>query len=264
MNVFIREIRANLRSILLWNLGVLFIIAISMMKFSAIPASDQSMNDIIAGMPSIMKGFMGGGQFDLSSISGYYGVLFGMIVLAAAIHAMLLGTDILAKEERDKTAEFLYTKPRARVEIVSAKFAAALCSIVVFTLITWLSSMLMMSQYDDLSANAIMILMITLLLIELFFLTFGMALSALFKRAKVASAVGMGTLLFTYLLSVTINMDDSLGDIAFLSPFHYFDTANIISNGGGIHFGYALTLIILSAVSTVVTFTAYRKRDLTI
>ena len=57
----------------------------------------------------------------------------------ATIHAAMLGATIIAKEERDKTSEFLFAKPVLRSTIITAKLLAAFVNIVVFNLITFIS-----------------------------------------------------------------------------------------------------------------------------
>ena len=39
----------------------------------------------------------------------------------ATVHAAMLGADIISKEERDKTAEFLFVKPISRNKIIISK-----------------------------------------------------------------------------------------------------------------------------------------------
>ena len=62
---------------------------------------------------------LGFSDLDLSKVSGYYGMLFIYLLLMATIHAAMLGATIIAKEERDKTSEFLFVKPVSRSKVIT-------------------------------------------------------------------------------------------------------------------------------------------------
>ncbi len=111
MNIFWREMKANRRALIIWSIGVVLLVTGGMGKYAGLTASGQSINDLLAQMPSSLKAILGMGSFDLTTATGYYGVLFLYLTLIAAVHAAMLGAGIISKEERDKTAEFLFLKP---------------------------------------------------------------------------------------------------------------------------------------------------------
>ena len=106
------------------------------------------MNELFAQMPKSMQTIFGIGTFDLSKASGYYGMLFLYLLLMATIHAAMLGADIISKEERDKTSEFLLVKPISRNKIITSKLLAALINIIIFNIITLVSSIIIVGKYS--------------------------------------------------------------------------------------------------------------------
>ena len=102
MNIFLREMKAYQKSLIIWSIGVIFLIGSGMAKFEGMASSGQSMNDILAAMPKSLQAIMGTGTLDISKVSGYFGVLYIYLLLMATIHAAMLGATIIAKEERDK------------------------------------------------------------------------------------------------------------------------------------------------------------------
>ena len=70
-------------------------------------------------------------------MSGFYGIMFIYFGLMGAIAAAMWGSDIISKEERDKTVEFSLVLPVSRSRVVTAKALAALVNCIVFVLITW-------------------------------------------------------------------------------------------------------------------------------
>ncbi|MFA5881807.1 MAG: ABC transporter permease subunit, partial [Eubacteriales bacterium] len=75
-------------------------------------------------------------------------MLFLYLVVMATIHAAMLGANIIAKEERDKTAEFLLAKPVSRNEIITVKLGAGLTNILIFNAVTLLSSLVIVGHYS--------------------------------------------------------------------------------------------------------------------
>ena len=114
MNIFWREMKSHRKSLIFWSIGVFLMVVSGMGKYEAYSSQGQSINVLIADIPKSLKAVMGFSDVDLSKISGYYTILFVYILLMATIHAAMLGANIIAKEERDKTAEFLFTKPLLR------------------------------------------------------------------------------------------------------------------------------------------------------
>lgn len=77
MNIFIRELRAHRKSLIIWSVAILLMVVSSMGKFSAYAQSGQSMNEIFSNIPKTIKAVLGMGNFDLTKASGFYGnVLF--------------------------------------------------------------------------------------------------------------------------------------------------------------------------------------------
>lgn len=147
MNIFVREMKANRKSLIIWCIGVILMVAAGMTKYEVVSSSGQYMNDIISSMPKSLQVMFGIASFDLSKASGFYGVIFSYLVLMAAIHASMLGSNIISKEERDKTAEFLMVKPVSRNKVVTSKLLAAFLNIVIFNAITLISSITIVNYY---------------------------------------------------------------------------------------------------------------------
>ena len=149
MNIFLREMKSNRTSLILWCIGVLFMVATGMMKFTTLVNTGTSLNDVIADMPKSLQAIMGSNSLDLSNAIGYYGVLYLYLVVMAGIHAVMLGANIISKEEREKTVEFLLVKPISRSQMITSKLLAAFVNIFIFNVVTFISSVLMVQKYAD-------------------------------------------------------------------------------------------------------------------
>jgi len=136
MNIFLREIKANTKSLILWSIGMFFMIISGMVKYSGFSASGQSMNEIMSQVPKSIRAVLGMGDFDLTKASGFYGMLYLYLLIMVTIHASMLGANIISKEERDKTTEFLMVKPVSRTGIITAKLLAALANVIILNIVT--------------------------------------------------------------------------------------------------------------------------------
>lgn len=265
MNIFIREMKANRKSLLVWSIGIFLLIASSMGKYAALSTSGQSINDLLEQMPKSLKAIMGLGTFDLSTITGYYGVLFIYLVVMANIHAAMLGANIISKEERDKTTEFLFVKPISRSSIITSKLAASLINILILNFVTYVSSIVMVQKYSNGEAifEDITILMIGMLILQLIFLFMGTAIGAISKNPKASTSLTTGILLSTFILSVAIDINSRIENLKYLTPFKYFDDKNLLLDGGFDTVSIALSAVIIPVLFSM-TYVFYSKRDLNV
>ncbi len=97
MNIFLRELRANLKSLIIWSVVVILLIVIGVAKFSAF-ANDPQMLAILDSMPKAMLEALNLRAFNLTTLSGFYGIMFVYFGLMGAIAAAMWGSDIISKE----------------------------------------------------------------------------------------------------------------------------------------------------------------------
>lgn len=263
MNIYIKELKSHRKSLIFWCIGVILMVASGMNKYSSLYSSGQSMNDLMADMPKSLQAIMGVGSFDLSKASGYYGMLFMYLVLMATIHAAMLGATIIAKEERDKTSEFLFVKPVSREKIITAKLLAALTNIVIFNLVTFASSVIIVGKVSDGEKvnGEIAVTMMGMFLLQLLFMVIGSAISAVKKRPKTAASLATAILLLTFVLSIVIDLNENLDLLKYLTPFKYFEAKHMMVGDGLETVSVFLSLFITVAL-TYGTYLFYKKRDL--
>jgi ABC-2 type transport system permease protein len=263
MNIFMGEMKANRKSLIIWSIGVIFMVASGMGKYSSLEGTGQSMNTLMADMPKSLQAIMGVGSFDLSSPIGYFGVLFLYLAVMAAIHAAMLGANIISKEERDKTVEFLLVKPVSRTRMITSKLLASLVNITIFNLVTLASSIGMVGRFADGESytSDITLLMAGMFILQLMFLVIGTAIASMFKNVKKATSLSTAILLIFFILSIAIDMNEKLEGLRFFTPFQYYDAKDILMEGGldALYLSLSFVLIILL---TLATYMFYRKRDL--
>ncbi|NTW61701.1 ABC transporter permease subunit [Candidatus Saccharibacteria bacterium] len=263
MNIFWRELRFYSKGLVFWCLGMVILIWTSMIKYSTFSAAGQSMTELLAQFPKTIQTIFGMTGFDLSKVSGFYGVMFMYLALMATIHAAMLGSGIIAKEERDRTSEFIFVKPVTRGKVITAKIMAGILSMLVFNIVTLLSSIFFIYVYShDVSfVGDIVNLMLGLLCLQMIFFFVGTTTAAISRRPKLSASIASAILLFAFILTYLINFNSDFDLLKYLTPFKYFDAKDILGSG---HLDWAYLAITFGLISTmvVVTYTTYTARDL--
>jgi len=257
--------KANSKALALWCISVVLIIAAGMAKFVSFSASARLLNDFVVQIPKSLQVLLGIGMFDLSRAGGYYAVLFLYLQLMTAVHASMLGANIISREERDKTSEFLLSKPVSRSGIITSKLAAALVNIIIINFITLAASLAIVGKYSQGEAvsGEILVLMAGMLVLQLIFLAIGTSVAAVGKKPKNAVSSASAILLFTFILAVLTNLMSNVDILKYITPFRYFDAKTLISGPG-----FEPVFLILSAVIIAALFLAtyifYNRRDISI
>jgi len=263
VNLFLLELKTNMKSMVIWGVCTIFMVAAGMSKYSAASQTGQSMNVLISKMPRIFQSLFGVGTFDLSTAFGFYCVLFVYLVMIVTIHASLLGATIISKEEREKTSEFLYVKPITRYSILTMKILASLVLIIILNLICLLSSLVFVQFFgkEAIDMGMIVKMMGGMLLLQWLFFTIGLFCSAVAKQPKTAPAMASGVLLFSFLLYQLIMLDNRLDWMRVFTPYAYFNAANIAS-AEGVPLPYFIITAFLMVSLTIGAYKLYQTRDI--
>lgn len=263
MNIFIREMKAHRKSLLLWCIGMFFMIVSGMAKYASYTGASQSLNDILATLPKSIRTLLGMGNFDLTTLSGFYGMLYFYLLILATIHSAMLGANIVAKEEREKTTEFLMVKPVSRIGIITSKLLCGLTNVFILNLVTLIFSILIVNQYGNGEKifGTIAVLMIGMMMLQLVFLFIGTGIASISKNPKISPSIATGIILVTFLLSMIVDLNGHLSFLKYLTPFKYFQADSIMYGGGMDGFFVILSFIII-VMSIIVTYVFYNKRDL--
>lgn len=261
MNVFFRELKANRKALIIWSACMILFVLSGMGKYTAY--SSGANNEVFDKMPHTMKALFGFGAFDVTTMSGFFAFLFPYLALTTAIHAVLIGSGIISKEEQDKTSEFLMVKPVSRTAIITAKLLAALVNIIIVNLVTLVSSIAMVGVYNkgkDISSEVAMFLL-SMFIVQLIFLSLGTFISAFMKNPKASGSVATGLLLGSYVISKITDLTDRVNTLNVFSPFKYFSYESIV-NGDGLSLGIVILSLLLVAAFSASTYFFYQKRDL--
>ncbi len=262
MNIFFREIKANFKSLLIWCGILALLILIAVAKFSAF-ANDPAMVSMLDAMPQGLLDALNMRSFNLTTLTGFYGVMFIYFGLMGAIAAAIWGSDIISKEERDKTVEFSLVLPVSRSRVITAKALTALVNCILFVLATLAISLIAVQQYDPDQAfyDFLYMEMAAMFFIELIFLAVGLLLGAGMRRYKAAGSTAVAIILVTYFLSILSKMQEKLDFLKVLTPFRYFDATEFYHTGR-FEPGYLILSAGIVVVCVAAAYLVYNRRDL--
>jgi len=265
MNVYLREMKAHRKSLILWSFGVFLLIVTGMAKFAGYESSGQSINDLVSHMPKALQSLLGMGAFDLSTAKGFYGTLSLYFFVMAAIHGALVGANIISKEELDKTAEFLFAKPISRNKVITQKILAAITNLIVFNGVALITSLVIVGYYskEENFESGIIYLMAGMLILQLIYLFIGTGIGAMSKRPKKSATIATSLLLMTFILSIVIDLNSNLENLKYFTPFKYFEAKNVMFEAG-FEWVYVVLSIVIIIVFVCMTYVFYRKKDLNV
>lgn len=264
MNMYLHELKTYRKSIIIWSICLVVYFLLSANKLSALDSAGQDVNKLMEDMPRAIRAIMGG-ELDISTTAGYYGVCFVYVVLMGGIHAALLGANIIAKEEQEKTVEFLMVKPVSRTKILIGKLAASLTNMVIFNFVSFGIGIWFFKNYasSTFSTGDLVMLHAGLFLTQLIFMAIGNAIAAINKQSRSAGSLSISILLGTYFLSIIVALSDKIDFLKYFTPFKYFEVAPIVrGESWGIEYYIISLFIIIGCIGC--TFFFYQKRDLKI
>ena len=271
LNIVLRELKANFKSFLFWCLGITAIIAGGMGKYAGFSSSAQSISSIIDKTPRALLAIFGMSGIDMSTASGFYAVIFLYVMIASTVYSSMLGAGIISKEERDKTSEFLFTKPVSRVSVITSKIIAALFYTMLYSIVAMAVSFVVASMVTPESldgfgsglARDILVLSAGMLFVQLIYLFIGTGMASLIKKPGAATGSATGVMLVTYFIAMVIDMTEKLDFLKYLTPFKYFEPKKLI-NGGSFEPVFIFISVMLIALFLSATYIFFPKRDLNI
>ncbi|MHB9059685.1 MAG: ABC transporter permease subunit [Bacillota bacterium] len=265
MLVFARELRRNLRPWLVWA-GILVVVIFGVMSaYPGVSATHAQLEQLLSRLPRELLVAFGIDRVDLAGVLGYYSVKgLVVILLASSVYAVQLAAGLVAKEETDKTIEFLLSRPISRRSIIAGKVAAAGLLVVALNLVVALAGLgglgFVKAVY---SLREFWLLTAGGLLVNLTFAAIGLVLAVFVTRPRVLYPAGAGLVLFAYMVGVMAKLTPKLSGLGWLSPFNYADPPEILATqaiGGG-----SLTLFAVLIIGlTVAAFALYDRKDITI
>lgn len=261
--IYMHEFRFRLRSVIIWSLSIA---ALVLFFFSLYPAFAQDaalLNQMLARFPAELREAFGIGKVDLSSVIGFYSFLFVFVQLCLAIQAGNYGFGLVSIEESELTADFLLSKPVSRGQVFGSKLLAAFTSLTITNLVIWASSFLAILLFGSGKAyelSTMLLLLGSIVIFQLFFLSVGVIISLLVKRVRSVTPYSLGLGVGMYVLSAFSGVFKDV-KLEYITAFKHLDPSYMVQHGA-----FDTPLLVLNVavtvVSLVVSYVLYLRRDI--
>lgn len=260
MNIFLHELKSYRRSVIIWACSIAALAVMYILIFKGLGKDIAEFQSLMNNLPDMVKKLLSVYVESLSSLEGFYSFVFVYVALCGAIQAMNIGVSIISKEVREKTADFLLTKPVSRRAILTSKISAAFVSLVITNIIYLAITLLAaLSVKSEFSMKAIIMISATLLFIQLIFMVLGVIVAVLAGKIRSVTAVSLSTVFGFFV----INMFGSvIGEkaVRFITPFKFFDYGYIVKNGA-YEMPYIFTGAAFVVAAVLVSYLVYTKKD---
>lgn len=261
MNIFLHELKAYRQSMVIWGCAMSLLAVAYIFLFQGLGQDIEDFKAFLANMPDVMKKSFNILIDSISTLEGFYSFVFSFVLLCGAIQAMNLGTAIVSKEVRDRTADFLLTKPVTRIGIIMSKLLAAFTVLVVTNIIyLGLTIFAAVAVVGTFNLKIFFLISLTLFFVQLLFLALGIAVSVIAGKIKSVISVSLSTVFGLYVLG---SLGSILGEenVRYFSPFRYFDPAYIIEHAA-YETSFVVTGIVFIIAAIAVSCLVYLKKDI--
>lgn len=254
------ELRQGRTSLIIWTASIVFLLAVCIFLFPEMKGEMDEVSQVFSSMGSFSDAF-GMNQVSFGTLTGFYAIECGNILgLGGAFFAALSASAILAKEEKRKTAEFLFTHPVSRSRVLSGKLLAVFLQIVILNAAALLFALIcILAVGEGIPWEEILLMHLAYFLLqtEIAAVCFGM--SAFLRSGSYGAGLGLAILF--YFCNIIANISEDVEFLKYITPFGYADGADIAANGR-IDAGPLLFGICLGVLGIIAAYARYTRKDL--
>jgi ABC-2 type transport system permease protein len=267
-NIYFKELKRNRIAFLVWSITIVVLISWGMFFYPVIMKDDVVKQMTALFENPFMKGMMAAFGADLekfSDILGFYATYHGMyFMMLAGMYSMMTASRIISKEEHERTADFLLTRPVTRIEVIASKILAWTTYILmlngVMTLVAFIELEILKKE-QAYSLKAFLVMSCYSFLGTFFFGALGLFLSLLIKRGRNISSIMIGIVLGSYFVDAVTKITRQTMMIGFISPFRFVDH-DVLRAGYGFEWWRLFYLVGLSAIFIGSSIMIYKKKDI--
>ena len=150
------------------------------------------------------------------------------MLLIIGSYAGLLGSNILLKEESDKTIEYLNSLPVTRKTVVKCKVLASLIYIILMIIILGIFNYICLSLSGDFDKKQYLLLSITPMFSSIVIYFVCIFLSTYAHKSKKMLGASLGFVLISYVMQIFCTLAESTEFLKWFSVFTLADIRNVI------------------------------------
>ena len=260
MTLVQHELKQSRISLIVWTLSIASSLAVCVFLYPSMKNEMDAVSEMFSSMGSFTAAF-GMDKVSFGTLTGFYVVECGNIVgLGGAFFAALCGISVLAKEEKEHTAEFLMTHPVSRWRVVTDKLIAVIFQLVILNVAVYLTAVVSIALIgEDIPWKELNLLHLAYFFLQVETATVCFGISAFLRRSGMG--IGLGIAMLFYFLNLVANITEEADFLKYITPFGYAEGADIVNslsvNGEMLAVGVAFTV-----AGIVISYVKYCKKDL--
>ena len=217
--MFKREMKVNFKNFIIWLSILIGIFLIVYLVYpSIIDSTDTQMIEEMMNMfpEDMLKAF----NMDISTIDSAYGWLksegFVFVLLIIGCYSGLLGSNILLKEENDKTIEYLNSLPVKRTNIVLSKVLCAFIYIMLITLVLMIFNFICLKLSGTFDEKQFILLSLTPIFSGLVIFSICIFISTFTHKTKKMTGISLALVFISYIFQMISTLSEKTTDSSIL------------------------------------------------
>ncbi|MGN0299435.1 MAG: ABC transporter permease subunit [Lachnospiraceae bacterium] len=260
MTLIKHELKQGWKSLAVWTASIGFFVAICVFMYPEMKGEMANVSDMFSSMGAFTAAF-GMDRLNFGTLIGFYAIECGNILgIGGAFFAALIAINALAKEEKERTAEFLLAHPISRIRLITEKLAAVMLQIIIMNVIVFalsIASIILIEEEILWKEICLLHLAYFLLQVELAGICFG--ISAFLRHSGLG--IGLGIAIIMYFLNIIANISESAEFLKYITPFGYTEGADIIANGS-IDAKMVLIGMAAAVIGIIAAYWKYTQKDI--
>ena len=260
MTLLKHELRMGRKALAIWTAAIAGFIVCCVFLFPEMAGQMKTVSNIFASMGAFTAAF-GMDRLNFGTLTGFYAIECGNILgIGGALFAAMLSSNLLCKEEKERTAEFLLTHPVRRSQVVAGKLLAMVVQTVVMNLAVFALAVVAVAAIGyEIPWKELALLHLSCFLVqtELEGICFG--ISAFLRRGGLG--IGMGITICMYFLNLVANLSKQAKFLKYITPFGYAEGADILTDGH-LNPSYLAVGAAFTAIGILAAFWEYGRKDI--
>jgi ABC-2 type transport system permease protein len=261
MTTIFRYALARFRGqILGWGLALFLLGVITVARYDVMQDNQATIRQLISGSAGqFIRMF--GDPARLTTPEGFLSLaLFSYLPLVMGVFAVLAGSGLLAADEENGTLDLILAYPVSRSTLFGGRLLAFMVATGAILVLAWLGFIVAMTWSSlPVGWGAMALPFVSLLAVLFFFSGLALLLSMVLPSRRLAAMTTGMVLLASFFLTTLARLDESLEDIARLSPLQYYQGGDAIGGLDGVWFG---GLLAMAGLFTAGAWWRFERRDI--
>lgn len=256
--------KINLKSFLIWSCLLIGIFLVVFLMYPSIVSSDnvKMIDEMMKIFPAeVLKAL----NMDISSIDSVFGWLksegFVFVLLVTGSYAGILGSNIVLKEENDRTIEYLNSLPVTRTKILWSKISCGIIYIISMVVLLGIFNFIGLTISGDFDIKLFMLLSISPIFSSLVIFSLCLFISTFLHKQKKMLGISLGIVFVSYILQILSSLGKTTEFLKYFSIFTLADIRNIIVKIA-INPTMVIVTIVIMAIFLIATTINYNKKEL--